>query len=279
MSSPDFDVFDQLAQYENNSPTVIQTNNSNTLCPHTNTVMNCGVVECLDCGEQLKNSLATESEGKMMVSIDNRSACDGNRCWAPKKKGRGIRDDVQGLGFPEPVVSKAEEIFQNVTEGAIFRVDKRKSIIVACLMEAYKILKIPITLETLLQRLPTENVTVGTRIVETRIKKYDTNRTRVTYHSPEDSIRDILARWESDPRTVDEVIQLFRQVDDKSSLLNRSRVESVAAGIVYYYALATKRNNITLKDFSTQVQLSESTIQKIAREVSAVLGTREVLSY
>lgn len=284
--SSDFDVFEKLAEYEqqieSKSPKIEDitchvTPLIGSGCKHINVSTDCGITECLDCGEQISTVVSTES--KMFVSTDNRTMGDGNRCWAPTKKTKGIREDVKGLGFPDPVINKAEDIFKVVTEGNIFRVDKRKSIIVACLLEAYKILKIPITLETLLQRIPTENITVGTKLVETKIKKYDTERTRVTYSSPEDSIRDIMAHWDSDPETLNRVIELYRSVDNQSQLLNRSRPRSVAAGVIYYYVLSTKRDNITLSAFSEVAKLSESTIQKIAREISAILKTKHVLSY
>jgi len=278
MSGPTdvFDVFDaidiQLANPPEAPPEVLKTT-----CQHLHTQSDCGITECLDCGEQIKASI--DAESKMFTSIDNRSMGDGNRCWAPKKKVKGIREDVKGLGFPDPVVNVAEDIFKTVTGGNIFRVDKRKAIIVACLLEAYKILNQEVSLDFLLKRIPVPNITVGTKIVETKIKRYDVDRSRSTYTSPEDSIKDIMTKWDSDPSVIEEVIQLFKKVEDRSSLLNRSRAKSVAAAVVYYYALATKRKSITLKDFASRVELSDSTIQKLAKEISAVLQTKEILAY
>ena len=268
----DFSVFEELDQKI--APLALPTN---CMCQHNNTSISEGITECLDCGEQLKISLIEES--KMFVSTDNRSINDGNRCWAPKKKMKGIYEDVKGMGFPDPIVSVADGIFQKVTNGSIFRVAKRKAIIVACLMEAYKLEKQNISLEFILSRIPVSNITMGTKIVETKIKKYDVERNRSTYTSPEDNIRDIMSKWNDDPFVVEAVIELFRKVDDKSSLLNRSRTKSVAAAIVYYYALSTKRKNINLKEYALRVELSESTIQKLAKEISAVLDTPHILAY
>jgi transcription initiation factor TFIIIB Brf1 subunit/transcription initiation factor TFIIB len=268
----DFEVFETIdVQLAN--PTTITI----TTCKHEHTQTDCGRTECIDCGEEIKAVI--DAESKMFASTDGRSMGDGNRCWAPKKKMKGIREDVKGLGFPEPIINVAEDIFKTVTAGNIFRVDKRKAIIVACLMEAYKIEKQEISLEFILKRISVSNITVGTKIVETQIKKYDTKRSRSTYTSPEDSIKDILSQWDSDITVVDEVISLFRKVEDKSSLLNRSRAKSVAAAVVYYYAIATKRKNIVLKDFAIRVDLSDTTIQKLAKEISAILQTKEILAY
>jgi transcription initiation factor TFIIIB Brf1 subunit/transcription initiation factor TFIIB len=276
----EFDVFAQLEQECTLQPQV-ETFDSHRIqslsCIHPNVTAEYGICVCLDCGLELKKGLTNES--KMYTSIDNRSMGDGNRCWAPKKKNKSIRDDLKGLGFPDPVINEADSIFKTVTEGGIFRVDKRKSIIVACLMEAYKILGERVSLENLLEKIPVDNISPGMKLVETKIKKYDIDRKRITHTSPIDSIRDILAGWDSSVETITQVIKLYELIEDKSSMLNRSRAKSVAAAVIYYYALATNRSNIKLKDFSKRVCLSESTIVKNAKEISAILQTPDVLAY
>jgi len=279
-TTDEFDVFTQLEQElatpQPESPsTRIET--VSLSCIHSNVTAEYGICICLDCGLELKKGLTNES--KMYTSIDNRSMGDGNRCWAPKKKNKSIRDDLKGLGFPDPVINEADSIFKTVTEGGIFRVDKRKSIIVACLMEAYKILGERVSLESLLEKIPVDNISPGMKIVETKIKIYDTDRKRITHTSPIDSIRDILAGWDSSDETITQVIKLYELIEDKSSMLNRSRAKSVAAAVIYYYALATNRSNIKLKEFSKRVCLSESTIVKNAKEISAILQTPDILAY
>jgi hypothetical protein len=296
----DFDVFDQL-EHElsstappqcgttledsdtdvsfDDSPPICTSTSTGTVdtCRHENLSGEYGVCVCLDCGLEVKRGVSNES--KMYTSIDNRSMGDGNRCWAPKKKNKSIRDDVKGLGIPDPIINEADSIFKIVTKGGIFRVDKRRSIIVACLFEAYKIKEQHITLASLLEKFPINNVTVGMKIVETKIKEYDIERKRITYTSTTDSIRDILAGWNSDPETVEKVITLYKQIEGRSKTLNRSRAKSEAAAVVYYYALATGRKNIKLKEFSQRVGLSETTITKYAKEISYILQTPEILAY
>lgn len=279
----DFDVFDQIAEQINESNVIKEDSTPITEqtdgCLHENIIEEYGISSCQDCGIQLKKNVVSES--KMYMVTDNRSIGDGNRCWAPRKKNRSIRDDIKGLGFSDPIINKTDDIFKTIANGRIFREDKRRSIIVACLLEAHKLLDIPVSIEYLLTKLPigNGNITVGMKMVEINIKKYDTNKVRVTYTSPVDSIRDILSKWDSDTNTVEEIIKLYTLIDDKSSLLNRSRSKSVAAGLIYYYALATKRSNIKLKDFSKRVELSESTINTLAKEISGILKTPQILAY
>lgn len=286
MSASDFDVFDQLENLSSPPEDSIQEISpkdpiqEGTTCVHPNTTLDdLGVCTCDDCGVEVKKTALSDS--KMYTATDNRSLGDGNRCWAPKKKLKSIRDDLKGLGFSDAIVNETYSIFRLVTKDGIFRVDKRKSILLACLQEAHKNLKCPVSLESLLEKMPigAGNITIGMRLLETKIKKYDLERSRVTYTSPVDSIQDLLSKWDSDSKTIEEIIRLYHKIDDKSSLLNRSRAKSVAAGLIYYYALATKRTNIKLKEFSKKVELSESTITKLAKEISAILSTPEVLVY
>jgi transcription initiation factor TFIIIB Brf1 subunit/transcription initiation factor TFIIB len=267
----EFDIFDTLSSKTNVPDFPLAKEGG---CLHLNISTDYGMIECQDCGIEIK-----PQEVKVPSPIDNRSVLDNNRCWAPKKKSRGIRDDLKGLGIPDPVINIADDIFKIVTEGGIYRDEKRKSIIVACLLEAYKISGIPMSLQTLQEKIPINNITTGMKIVETKIKKYDVDRKRITHTSPVDSIRDILAKWENNTEVSGDIIQIYSTIEDQSSLINRSRAKSVAAGVIWYYVIKTHRNNIKLKDFSKKVELSESTITKIAKEISAILVTPHILAY
>lgn len=279
----EFEIFNQLENTLNETNINNQENNrmknemNKDNCSHENISNEYGICICLECGIELKNGLSNES--KMYSSLDNRSIGDGNRCWAPKRKTKSIRDDVKDLGIPDSVINEADSIFKTVTNGGIYRSDKRRSIIANCVFEAYKILGERVSFESLLEKFNLSNATIGMRLVETKIKEYDKERKRITHTSPIDSIYDILNGWESDKETIEKIIELYKKIEDKSSMLNRSRAKSVAAAVVYYYALVTKRKNIKLKEFSKRVSLSESTITKNAKEISAILQTPDVLSY
>ncbi len=263
----EFDVFEECKNFLSppappSPPT--PSSASSEECPHLNRNVEMGKVECLDCGLELK-TLLVDTGG------------DGERYWAPRPKSKGIKVDLEGI-FPDPIISKTSDIFENVTEGAIFRIDRRRSIIAACVMEAYKILKIPITQQEVLNRYPVANINTGVKMVEMRIKKFDTDRVRKTYTSPEESIRDILGKWEDGDDFLTEVIELYRGIEGKSNLINRARAKSVAAAVIYYFILAMNKNT-TIAEFCKAVELSSATIVKLAREVSAVMQTPEVLSY
>ena len=82
-------------------------------------------------------------------------------------------------------------------------------------------------------------------------------------------------KFSATPEQKLEVINLYNQIKNKSSRLNRSRPQSVGAGIVYYW-ICSKKKDITLKQFTKKVSLSELTVNKIAKEIADVIGTPEV---
>ena len=65
-------------------------------------------------------------------------------------------------------------------------------------------------------------------------------------------------------------------IKNKSSILNRSRHQSVASGIVRYYILITGKN-ISMQDFKSKVNLSELTINRIVKEIARILGNEELM--
>ena len=59
-------------------------------------------------------------------------------------------------------------------------------------------------------------------------------------------------------------------IKNKSSKINRSRPQSIAAGLTYYW-ICNNNKNITMKEFITKVNLSELTITRISKEIAAIL--------
>jgi transcription initiation factor TFIIIB Brf1 subunit/transcription initiation factor TFIIB len=84
-------------------------------------------------------------------------------------------------------------------------------------------------------------------------------------------VEEIMDKFSATRDQKDEVINLYKRIKNRSSRLNRSRPQSVASSIVFYWICLTKKD-ITLKEFTSKVSLSELTISKIAKEIANVLG-------
>jgi hypothetical protein len=68
-----------------------------------------------------------------------------------------------------------------------------------------------------------------------------------------------------------QIKELYKFIEDKQiQKLNRSRPQSVASGIVYFWLLRENRK-ITLKTFSKITELSELTIVKIQKDIKEIL--------
>ena len=92
-------------------------------------------------------------------------------------------------------------------------------------------------------------------------------KTRIT---PKDLVKEAMKKFNASDAQITDVINLYGKIENRSSMLNRSRPQSVAAGLTYYYILM-KHKDITLKDFTKEVNLSELTVTKITKEISKVL--------
>ena len=92
-------------------------------------------------------------------------------------------------------------------------------------------------------------------------------KTRIT---PKDLVKEAMKKFNASDSQIKDVINLYGKIENRSSMLNRSRPQSVAAGLTYYYILM-KHKDITLKDFTKEVNLSELTVTKITKEISKVL--------
>ena len=81
-----------------------------------------------------------------------------------------------------------------------------------------------------------------------------------------------MEKFDATSQQIDEVNELYLKIHNRSSILNRSRPQSVASGLVRYYILL-KGKDISIKEFQQKVKLSELTIEKMAREISRILKT------
>jgi transcription initiation factor TFIIIB Brf1 subunit/transcription initiation factor TFIIB len=274
------DIFEQFDQLHSSQPnqsiqpsqsiqpqTQPQLENKSQLdeCEHKNVTLNQGYYECLDCGLQL-----TENK---------KDTNDFERCWVVKKTTRGLCDDVKHCNFPQQVVAKANDIFNLAVKQNEFRINRRRTIVVACIVEAYKMLDIPFLLKDITAQLPTagENPLAGSEIIEPIVKAMDTNRERNIYNSPLDSAKELLyAHWQNWDDVIVEIGHIFNQVGQKSKILNTARPKSVAAGMIYYYILINDKK-ITSEEFAEKSKLSFATIKKMTLEVATILGKKELI--
>lgn len=255
-----------------------ETENNQEECPHNELVTENGIVSCLECGEEIRRNITHEKEWRYYGSSDSKRSADPNRVQMRKCEDRNIYKDVENMGFSETIITKADELYSQVTKGQIYRGNSRKAIVFACIFHAYKMSDNHQTPETLINLfgLTRKNGLKGLKIVNVNAPKESNINT--SFITPVNLIHEIMDKFKATKSQKEEVIEFYEKIKNRSSKLNRSRPQSVAAALTYYW-ICKKNIDISLKDFSKKVDLSELTINKNAIEVSSVLKTPNILKY
>ena len=269
-SSRTEDVVKKIEETMDNHPTTRRC--SEDICDHLDVITEGGINTCTDCGAELSKNNSFEQEWRYYGDNDNNYASDPARCHYRKVAEKSIHGDVENMNFPSNIVTNANRLFDMVTHGEIYRGNSRKAIIFACIFQAFKMGGTPKSLEHLQVQfdLKRKVISKGMNHFGMNVKKDE----RVEYKciSPNDMIPEILTKLNSDQKHITNVLELYKIITNRSSLLNRSKPQSIGSGLVWYYCLYTKKST-TISELSGIVGLSEATIEKIAREIDRLLHT------
>lgn len=240
------------------------------ICRHENIVMENLNKVCIDCGIVLNSTVTYEKEWRYYGMSDSKHTSDPNRCNARKIEEKSIYKDVDKLGFSDKIVSTANEIYQKVTDQHIYRGNTRKGIIFACIFHAYNIIKAPKSCEQLMDifEIDRKIALKGLKHVSLNIpKEYPLVR---CYVQTEQLIREVMQKFHATPAHIDEALSIYAFVKTKSSVLNRSRPQSVACGLVRFYIM-NKNPEITMEYFKSRINMSVITINRIAKEIRQIV--------
>lgn len=275
--STEFELFEQaLATYEQTQSASEKNKECSGICYHHNIINENGIISCVECGEEIRHSINHEKEWRYYGASDSKRNTDPNRVQIRKVEERNIIKDVENMGFSDTIIGKADELYAQVTKGQIYRGNSRKAIVFACIFHAYKLAGNHQTPENLIKLfgLDRKNGLKGLKIVNVNAPK--DSQIHTSYITPEHLVNDIMDKFKASPVQKAEVIELYDKIKNKSSKLNRSRPQSVAAALTYYWIL-NKNINISIKDFAKKADLSELTINKNTKEVALVLGTPNLI--
>ena len=257
-----FDIFDDAILEEKRERQIVDKK-----CNHLN-VFQCGQnTTCTDCSEILCNI----SKQKEWFNCNNESTSrNQTRCHQITKIDKNIYGDVEGMDFPSPIIFEANNMYLAITEGKTHRANNRKAIIFGCIFRAYKYSDDPKSLEQLQAVFPlTEKViSKGMKVVGLNIHKYKKNIP--TYITASNLIPEIMCKFNAKREHINDVLKLYAMIKNKSSIINRSRPQSIAISLIYYYIRETGRN-ISIEEFIQKVNLSEPTITKIIKEIEKIM--------
>lgn len=273
----EFTVFDEvLDRYE-------------TVCPDDKAVNKCGCKDisdivnegglsiCGNCGQELNHIFRHDKEWRYYGNSENKRSSDPNRVHARKVEEKNISKDVAHMNFSDSIIASANDIYSECTNGQIYRGGSRKALIFACVFHAYKLAGNHQTPDNLIQvfGLTRKSGLKGMKIVNTNIsKKSDIHNSRITINH---IINDIMSKFLCSDEQKMEVDNIYEQIKNKSSNLNRSRPQSVAASVIYYWIIKTKAE-ITISEFAKITKLSEMTIQKNVKEIVSIFDSIQKIS-
>ena len=239
-------------------------------CLHKDIIMNNNINVCFHCGKQITKNLNCDKEWIKYSSFDGRHNSNPDRVQLRKTDDRNIFKDVEHLGFNSKIIFTANDIFQEVTGGKIKRGKSRKSVIFACIFQAYKLNNNPQTHESLSKMFEINKKTglQGIKLVILNISKQ--SKIHTTHITPVHLINEIMENFKVEEWQKNEVIELYNKIKNKNSKLNRVRPKSIAASLTYYWIVLNNKN-ISRKQFTKITGISEITVSKYSKIIEEIL--------
>lgn len=268
--------FQTISQDNPSMKRIKSTTSLRNMCPHENTIEEGEIKICEDCGLEINGNLYFDKYWKFYgLPSDGRKILDSNRCFKRKEEERNILKDVDGLGFSEKIIARANILYNKVTKGKIYRGDFRKAIIFACIFHVYKEIDNPISFDKLRTCFNIDRTIIlkGMKKVNPIVSKMEGIRGK--YITPIEIINEIMDSLNATEIQKQNVINLYEKIRNKSEMINRSRPQSVASGVIYHY-IKEEGKKINLKEFVQKVKLSEMTIIKINKEIDNILKKKEL---
>jgi len=225
-----------------------------------------GNMVCEDCGLESPPELDNTPEWRFYKENDTKNSNDPSRCFLRKYEEKSIYRDMEGYNIPSDIIERANESYAVVTEESILRGNSRKGLIVACIFYAY---------EDIGMRKSQDEIknyfSINKKILSNGMKMYNLKIKRTpVYTSPIDFIPRIMEKFNLDDKHTQFVITLYNKICSKSSFINRSNPDSIAAGLSYF-VLKHINFPVSLSDFSKRVGLSDITIHKISKKIKDVV--------
>ena len=253
----------------------------NESCSHSNiTPVRLGGSVCLDCGVELVLEYNTPEYESPEWRNFSESNTDQSRCFVRRVQDRNIITELEVLNIDKKLIDETNNLYLSITKNDILRGSSRKGVIFACLFYIYKLKNNPKTPEELnsIINIPKKVISKGMKYYNLRASK---EQKQNTYIDPIHFIPSIIDKLNNfkhknkqihlDNEDIKNINNLYKEIEHKSTLLNRSNPQSVACGLVFYYC-QLKNNNINCYQFSKMVLLSDITIGKICKNITILLN-------
>lgn len=241
-------------------------------CPHIKIITEHGITTCLNCGmEIIKISEDWTDDIQDIKHVDNQYCLR-------KSKIKNIYDDIQYLHISQHIKDIANEIYQSICENTRRGVT-RKGIIFGCVFHAYKMDQNPQTHEKLIElfKIKKKDALNGLKFIHKNAPK--NSKVRHYHIDVEHIIVDFLIKFGAAADHKTHVLQLYKKIQNTESILNRSRPQSIASALIYYYITEILHKPVNMKVYTETVKLSELTIQKICKVITKIVYLFRIAEY
>lgn len=272
-------------------------------CFHAETTCLDGSLLCLECGQELREQLIYASRDH-----SKRSSQDCGTVM-------GFLSELLESGYSKETVEKTNDIYLKITEGKIYRGTMKNALILSSLY--YVVKNNVMSTETVLfedifkrfsKYVDKKSVMKGIKLVSIKMSKEASNvhvtarelliiyLNKLNQHlcvsgcglparfMTEDSL---FAQYCPTHRTeeatltvethINAVCEIYERIHDKNQLLGRSRPQSVASAVLYYYfkqRVETNHNAVfNVHEFTEAIGISELTVVRLSKEIERILVT------
>jgi transcription initiation factor TFIIIB Brf1 subunit/transcription initiation factor TFIIB len=229
-----FDIFNEF-----NDPALVELRDPSEQeygvddCSHENTIIESGAILCDNCGVELNKIISYEKDWRYYGGDDCRGVSDPNRCYIRKNEEKNIFKDVESLGFSDKIINLANDIYSQVTKGKIYRGNSRKSLVFSSIFHATKLGGKPYSCETLREIFKLDRKIVLKGLKHVNLSAPKASQIRTKYITPVELIYEYASKFDISKEEKDEIVGLYEQIKNKSSIINRSRPQSVASSMIY----------------------------------------------
>jgi len=243
------------------------------ICEHSNVFEDDnGLIVCEDCGTETE-ILDFKPEWNYYGSSDNRSVKDPSRCQQKRSLERDLTNDFEShrVVVTENIKSQVEERFNRIVGNTTVKGKLRRAIVAACLFYVQRDNGEYRTSEYIRKKfcLDRRDMSKGNTHY---LSIFFEEREKTT--SPSDLVPWFMKLSGVGMEHTIAIQQLVSVLENSSLDFKRSKPQSVAASVVYFYLCLKpeykKSLGITKSEFAKRTQLSDITITKLVKSASKI---------
>ena len=234
-------------------------------CRHVHTGRSNGQTHCRDCGETIVSFCKEDS-----TFFDDSSTALPSERKAPKS----IRKELDLVQLPDEIKDRADRIYAYKVGDNTYRANVRQEVKFSCIFDAYKEAGIIRDPNEIAQMLGIKRKGMSRGIM--RCSSLFTGKSNTTEQTPLTALNlipDMLTRCgiQAEECHLEDMARIYLYAKDRSELLNRSKPQSIAAALIFYYiSHMVVDRKIPKNEIAKNCGISVMTLNKISQDMIAI---------